>query len=165
MAQVHYILHPCTSSVVIHNLSGRGSIVTHKSKMACALYFGWWYSSQFIVWNSVLASCRNTPVGYEQYCVVLWFSKEPPVPGISKNQTQRTAWFRVFSNNQNQSTSQFRIFQNLQGPDGFQETTDGSFPDFSWFFDFWTFFPGQLWGQETKKYYLVVGFWWCIAEH
>ncbi len=165
MAQLHYILHPCRSSVVIHTLSGWGSIYTHRSKMVCALYFGWWYSSQFIVWNSILASCRNMPVGYSKYCVVLWICKEPPVPGFSKNQNQRTGWFRVFFKNQNQSTSQFRIFQNPQGPDSFQEKTDGSFPVFPRFFDFETSFLGQLWGRVTHKYYLLVGFWWYVPEN
>jgi len=104
------------------------------------------------VWNSILASCRNMPVGYSKFCVVVWISKEPPVPGFSKNQNQRTGWFRVLFKNQNQSTSQFRIFQNPQGPDSFQEKSDGSFPVFPRFFDFETSFLGQLWGRVTHIY-------------
>ncbi len=55
-------------------------------------------------------------------------------------------------------------FKTLQRPDSFQEKTDGSFPVFSRFFDFITFFLGQLWGRVTQKYYFLVGFWWWVPE-
>jgi hypothetical protein len=45
-------------------VSAWGSIYTHGSKWPCTMHWGWWYSSPFIVWNSVLASCKNIPLGY-----------------------------------------------------------------------------------------------------
>jgi hypothetical protein len=40
MALIKYILHPCTSSVLFHNLGASGRIYTDGSKLAWTLYLG-----------------------------------------------------------------------------------------------------------------------------